>query len=84
MPKHTFELGNDAEIVQLKGTLTILSDTHIVIGAPYGFYWPKDSIVLGEIQELAMKWIKQGGLLPIPFPVEIIDLRKQELAGKDG
>jgi hypothetical protein len=66
------------EIIQLKGTLTILSDTHFVLGTPGINREPLKNEWLEKQKDAIAKWLQFGGLLVLPFPVEIVDMRKKE------
>jgi hypothetical protein len=58
-----------------KGTLTILSDTHAVIGFPNETGMPAETY-MKRYSEAVTAWLKDGGLLPLPFPVDVIDMRQ--------
>lgn len=57
-----------------KGTLTIVRDNSLVLGAPLMecLYSPQQ---LQRYEVQALEWLKNGGALTLPFPVEVIDLR---------
>lgn len=57
-----------------KGTLTILDDTHIVLAMPH-MEAPYSPTALLSFDEIAMNWLRDGGCLAFPFPVEVIDMR---------
>jgi hypothetical protein len=57
-----------------KGTLTILNDTTAVIGLPTGeIVWSPTEI--DRYQALVTQWLKDGGVLSLPFAVDVIDKR---------
>lgn len=59
-----------------KGTLTILDDKHAVLGYPNN----PDRIIYSPAEcrihlEGVKQWMTNGGVLSLPFPVEVTDLR---------
>lgn len=60
-----------------KGTLTILSDTQAIIGCPNGDVVYSAS-QRGQFQADVLLWLDAGGVLALPFPVEVVDMRRLE------
>lgn len=61
-----------------KGTLTILTSKHFVIGVPASSFISFEIEELRELKERTQTWLADGGVLMFPFPVEVIDLRATE------
>lgn len=56
-----------------KGTLTILSDTNAILGLPIEPPYPESVIM--RCRDAVTAWLKDGGVLTLPFPIEVIDMR---------
>jgi hypothetical protein len=59
-----------------KGTLTVFSGTNAILGLPTEPIYPNAKIA--EFTATVQEWLEHGGVIYLPFPVEVIDLRQQK------